>query len=153
MFHNGPAPDIKSPETEEVTMSFMQWNDALSIKIDKFDSQHKKLIDLVNDLQTAMMQRKGNEIISTAIKMLIDYTQTHFKEEEMFLKKHNYPELDAHSKEHAGFVNAVLGFKKQYEAGTLSTTVQLFSFLNTWITQHIKKSDAKYGQALAGKPV
>jgi len=134
-------------------MPLIQWNDALSVKIDKFDDQHKKLVGLINELHTAMSQGKGKEIISHAINAMIDYTRTHFKDEEAFMKMHNYPELNAQQKAHAQFVDKVLDFKKQYETGVLTTTVQLFSFLNTWLIEHIKKSDAKYGQALANKAV
>ena len=134
-------------------MPLIQWSDALSVKIGKFDDQHKKLIGLINELHAAMTQGKGKEVISLAIKAMLDYTQVHFKDEEAFLKRYNYPELDAQHKEHTYFVNTVLDFKKQYEANSLSTVVQIFNFLNTWLVQHIKKADAKYGQVLAGKPI
>jgi hemerythrin-like metal-binding protein len=98
-----------------------------------------------------MSQGKGKEVISHAINSMIDYTRTHFKDEEAFLQMHNYPELNAQQKAHAEFVDKVLNFKKQYEAGTLTTTIELFGFLNKWLVEHIKKSDTKYGQALANK--
>jgi hemerythrin len=40
-------------------MALITWNDGYSVKVKQFDDQHKKLIDMVNELHDAMGIGKG----------------------------------------------------------------------------------------------
>jgi hemerythrin len=45
---------------EEMNMSLIQWNDRLSVHVAEIDGQHQKLVGMINDLNDAMRQGKGN---------------------------------------------------------------------------------------------
>ncbi|HQJ76422.1 MAG TPA: bacteriohemerythrin [Bacteroidota bacterium] len=127
-------------------MGTITWNDSLSVKVLAIDQQHKKLVDMINELSDAMRSGKGRDVLSKIISGLILYTGTHFKTEEKYFDQFGYPEAEIHKKEHEAFVLKVLEFKKGFEKGDLNLTVEIMDFLSDWLQNHIKGSDKKYSQ-------
>jgi hemerythrin-like metal-binding protein len=56
------------------TAVLFPWSDTYSVKINMVDSQHKVLVDLINELHQAMMARKGKESLGVVLASLIKYT-------------------------------------------------------------------------------
>ncbi|MCP3924395.1 MAG: hemerythrin family protein [Desulfobacterales bacterium] len=125
-------------------MAFINWNDSLSVGVEKFDKEHKVLVGIINDLSDAMKQGKGKEVIGKTLDGLIDYTMNHFKNEEMYFKKFNYPDKADHIKEHLSFVEKVSEFKEGFETGKLSLSIEVMNFLKDWLQKHINTTDKKY---------
>ena len=134
-------------------MAFMEWEDTLSVKVSEFDEAHKKLIVMINNLHTAMSHGKGKEFVSSLLKEMKTYAQEHFSQEESFMKKHGFSGLAAHQEMHKLFMEKAAGLEKDAQAGKLTVTIDLLDFLRNWLVGHIKEVDAKYGAALAGKPL
>src|SRR5690606_34516511 len=126
-------------------MALISWSDSLSVKVKQFDDQHKKLVDMVNQLFDAMKAGKGNQVMGDILKSLIQYTQTHFAAEERVLKQHGYPDLEAHKKEHNALVMQVLDLQKQLQEGKSVLTQHVMTFLRDWLSKHIQGDDKKYG--------
>ncbi len=63
-------------------MAFIAWTDELSVDIGEIDEQHKKLINMINDLSYAMSKGKGRDVIEAILVGLRDYTVEHFAHEE-----------------------------------------------------------------------
>jgi len=134
-------------------MALLVWNDSYSVKVRRFDDQHKKLIDLVNQLHEAMKAGKGSAILNDVLGPLAAYTQTHFSEEERLMLYNGYPGYMEHKKAHDQLVAHVRDFQKQVEAGTASVSLGLMTFLKDWLLQHIQGVDRKYGPYLNEKGV
>ncbi len=125
-----------------------QWKDSYSVKVAALDNQHKKLFDLINELHVAMSRGHGKDIVGDVLRRLIDYTVHHFSAEEMLMQNHNFPGLVAHRAEHKALTDKVLAFKKEFDAGTSYVTVQLMTFLQQWLKNHIQTVDQRYGDFL-----
>jgi hemerythrin-like metal-binding protein len=123
----------------------MPWNESLSVKVTRFDNEHKKLIGLIDELSDAMSHGKGKEILSKTLNDLIDYTATHFKNEEQAMQQHGYQAYKSHKHQHDEFVAKALELKEGYEKGSTMISVSVLHFLNTWVNDHIKKTDFQYG--------
>ncbi len=134
-------------------MPLLTWNDTYSVKIKKFDDQHKRLIDLINQLHDAMLVGKGKEAMGNVLNSLVDYTKTHFAAEETLMKLHNYPDYEQHKKEHNLLVMQVLDIQKQLREGKTPITQAIMFFLKEWLQQHIQGNDKKYGPFLNNKGV
>jgi len=65
-------------------MALISWNDNLSVHVGEIDRQHQQLIKMINDLDDAMKQGKGKEVLGKIVKGLSDYTAYHFSTEERF---------------------------------------------------------------------
>lgn len=130
-------------------MSFIKWNESLSINFPKIDEQHKKLVDIVNKLHDNMSKGKGKEALGEVFNNLIDYTVYHFNTEEEYMIKYNFPGLATHQIEHKKLTDDVLKLKHKFEKGESVITIEVMNFLKKWLADHIEKTDKKMGEFLA----
>jgi hemerythrin len=134
-------------------MALITWNDSYSVKVKQFDEQHKKLIDLINQLHDAMKVGKGGQVLGDILKALIDYTGNHFAAEERLMKLYSYPEYEQHKKEHNQLVQKVLDVQKKLQEGSAPISQAVLTFLKEWLVNHIQGNDKKYGPFMNGKGV
>jgi len=127
-------------------MALIKWDDSFSMHVVKIDQQHKTLVSMINELNDAMRQGKGKDVLGKIMNGLISYTATHFKTEEDYFNQFGYPEADSHKKEHIAFVQKVSEFKDGFEKGKLSLSIEVMNFLCDWLQNHIKGTDKKYSQ-------
>ena len=132
-------------------MALIQWNDSLSVNVAEIDRQHQKLIKMINDLSEAMKEGKGNDILGEILTSLVDYTKTHFKQEETYFDRFGYPDADSHKKIHEAFVTKISEFQAGLEEGSLSLSVRVMVFLSDWLRNHINGIDKKYSSFFNAK--
>ncbi len=126
-------------------MAHIEWDNALySVKIDEFDNHHKRIVDYINELHSAMMVGKGKEALHEILHQLKEYTQYHFKAEEEKMIDANYPFLEEHKKEHRKLIQMLTDRMKDYEKGSMEVSVDTFKFLKQWLFDHIQGTDRKY---------
>ena len=128
------------------------WDVAYSVGHPTIDDQHKKLVNMINDL-FQLDKDGGNATKATFAKTFSkagEYAQTHFHEEEEILDKAGYPNLSEHKKEHVIFMNGVWSQFSSFNEGNESP-VGLARFLKKWLLTHIAVSDKKYAPYLVEK--
>lgn len=126
-------------------MALVDWNSSLSVGVSKFDDEHKKLVDMVNNLHDAMKAGKGKEVVGTILDGLVTYTRTHFASEEKLMLQHKYPGYENHKKEHNALVMQVTDVVSQFKSGSAPLASSVLQFLVAWLTKHIKGDDKQYG--------
>ncbi|ABA87768.1 hemerythrin family protein [Syntrophotalea carbinolica DSM 2380] len=134
-------------------MALIQWNTSLSVNIAEIDTQHQRLISMINELNDAMLQGRGKDVLGKIIAGLVSYTATHFATEEKYFDRHGYPASNAHKQEHRDFTAKVSEFKQGFDEGRLGLSVSVMNFLGDWLRNHIKGSDMDYSPFLTGKGV
>ncbi|HOJ65345.1 MAG TPA: bacteriohemerythrin [Spirochaetota bacterium] len=136
-------------------MDFVEWDQKYSVNIKEIDNQHKKLINLANELFKACLIGKefAEKEFKNVIKEAVDYVKVHFKFEEELLFKYNYPEFKQHKQEHEDFVRKILEDVKNFESGKNFVPNNFARFLRDWTLQHIAVSDKKYSAFLKSKGV
>jgi methyl-accepting chemotaxis protein len=152
-FDLGKDNAIKGRTSSHKTRPIMRWSNSLSVGIESIDSQHKVLIDLINDLFYEMNSTNGRQAVSSAFSKLNKYTESHFAYEENLFDKHNYAEKDAHKKIHKKLVAQVVDFQTQFDSGKKDVSLELMEFLKDWLLKHIKGTDKKYSSFLQSKGV
>ncbi|MDU9049133.1 MAG: bacteriohemerythrin [Candidatus Electrothrix sp. Rat3] len=125
-------------------MSLIKWNDSLSVNVVRIDQEHKKLVEMINELTDAMKAGQGKDVLGKILDGLISYTASHFQLEEKYFQQVKYPDAAAHKQEHAAFVQKVTEFKKEFDAGRATVSVNILQFLSKWLQNHIKGTDQKY---------
>ncbi|MHC4267679.1 MAG: bacteriohemerythrin [Planctomycetota bacterium] len=132
-------------------MPLLSWNESMSVNIEEIDSQHKKLIGIINTLFDAMKVAKGSDVLDEVLKKLFDYVHYHFKMEEKYFDKFEYSESQLHKNEHRYFSEQINEFKKAHAEGKLtqnedgtSLTVGLWKLLKDWFVNHVLIFDKKY---------
>lgn len=123
----------------------ISWDESLSVNVGEIDKQHKKLIEIVNDLDQAMSQGKGKMVLGKLLDGLVSYTATHFGFEEKCFEQFGYVEADSHKKAHLDFERKVTEFKEQFDRDKFGLSIDVDKFLCNWLQDHIKGVDKKYG--------
>jgi hemerythrin len=134
-------------------MPLVEWEPKYSVGIAAIDTQHKNLIDIVNQLHEAMRTGKANQELNQVLDRLVEYTNTHFRAEELLLQTNGYPTLTDHKKIHASMVGQISELKTKMQKSSIGMSVTVSNFLKTWLTDHIMVEDKKYGVYLNQKGV
>lgn len=132
---------------------FVEWKDELSVGIGSIDDDHKKLLSLINNLQTAVYYPTGEAFERQALKELVDYTKYHFEREEKLMRDNDYPEFEEHKRQHEAMIARVTGCMTAYEKDREGTIDDLTRFLKTWLVKHIAGTDQKYSAFLRSRGV
>ena len=98
----------------EMKMALIQWDNTFSVNVAEIDKQHQKLVALINNLNDAMKQGKGKDILAKIIGDLFAYAGDHFAIEEKYFDKFGYPAATSHKLEHANFVKKVSEFQERF---------------------------------------
>jgi hemerythrin len=123
---------------------FILWNESYNIGIGSIDTQHKKLVDILNELYESFVDQTTGQKLHVILKELDDYTVYHFGNEEELFQKHAYPNSEAHIQEHIAFVQKLKEFNAELIEGKASLTFQLMNYLKNWLLGHICGSDQAY---------
>lgn len=123
-------------------MAYFQWASDLAVDDDgPIDTDHKKLVDLINELHTATSQGQGREVVERIMDELVAYTMSHFQREEAIMTSLNYPRLDGHRLGHQKFSETIQELQAKYKAGSITVASQLSTVLRDWLSLHIRRND------------
>lgn len=75
-------------------MAYFEWADDMVIDNGQIDAEHRKLVDLVNELHTATSQGNGQSVVADLLERLIADTAEHLRHEEMQMQQAEFPGLE-----------------------------------------------------------
>ncbi|WP_419786998.1 bacteriohemerythrin [Pseudodesulfovibrio sp.] len=127
-------------------MAQIEWTLTLDTGLPRIDEQHKQLVVYSNDLIQAMKENRGDAVLEALFEKLLDYTDSHFSEEEEFMESVGYPDLEAQRTAHRRLLNEVGHFREKLLSGVPVTPEQTLEFINGWIIKHIMIMDSKIGE-------
>lgn len=126
------------------------WEDRLNTGISTVDMEHRKLIKLANELAVSIIDGEAKEHLKTVLDKLLEYTASHFKNEEALFTKFKYPNMEEHIAEHHDLTQKVMNLHKEI---SLRFAGNIVEFLNSWLIDHILASDFKYAEYLKDRGV
>jgi len=132
-------------------MALIVWNEKFSVNVKEIDEQHKKLFDMINELDDAIVACKAKDVLSKTLADMINYTETHFSIEEGYMKESDYPELPEHKKAHDEFTSKVKRLQENFSAGRDVFSQDVMNILKDWLSNHILFMDRKYMPFLGNK--
>jgi len=135
------------------TRKYLDWKDEYCVGIDSIDQQHRKLVDLINQLQTAVDYSTGEEFEREALDELVDYTKTHFSYEEGLMSDNGYPDFEPHKAVHNKMIKKVEEVLAEYEKDHDAAMSNAVEFLRGWLINHINGTDKEYSSFLIEKGV
>jgi len=129
------------------------WSSELETGIRTIDLQHEELIEMINELDDASLARRGQIVLEDVLQRLGSYVTFHFTTEEALMA--GLPQAESHAAEHRQqhrlFIEQVGKLRAKAEHERDETMSELVSFLNSWLYQHILKTDRKLGALLNGQ--
>lgn len=136
------------PAKTNTTPKAVTWSERYSVGVASIDTEHQKLIGMVNDLHAAMMQGKGKEVLGKIFDGLAAYTVSHFTREESLMRVHSYPGLERHKAEHDKLIAKVKELQAGYKSGQAAISMDVMAFLQHWLVDHIVGVDKAYSAHL-----
>lgn len=130
---------------------FVVWKDEYSVGVEAMDNEHRKLLNLINHLQTAIHYQTGGSFEQEALNELMDYTRYHFQHEEELMRQYGYPELAAHQQQHREMVAQAEAFVADYRSKGHTALVGVADYLKDWLIRHINGTDKAYGAFIQQK--
>jgi len=124
----------------------VSWTADLSVGIDAIDVQHKRIVDYINQLHEAGLN-KDRDAISRVLEELMEYTVSHFSFEEELMEQARYRFAAPHKKVHELFTRRIAEYRHRFKLGE-DVAVEMQSTLIKWLMNHIKREDMNYSLAV-----
>jgi diguanylate cyclase (GGDEF)-like protein/hemerythrin-like metal-binding protein len=122
----------------------VKWADEWLCGNDSINKEHKKLLDLGNEMvENSYKFSKQDEIIQL-VSNFFTYLIEHFENEEINLKNINYEHYQHHLNTHRELIKKFSGLKKELEDTNAKPEVLLNFLLNDMLIGHIEKEDLKF---------
>ncbi len=134
-------PDDESFQKFEV----FPWNSNFDTGVEAIDTQHKKLISILNNLARSLIINE-DFLVNETFEELTDYANYHFSEEEQFWFTYFSEDdsaLTSHLLSHASFLPKVIEIKNQKGHSLASIVEEIIKFLIRWLTFHILDNDKR----------
>ena len=112
------------------------WQPDFETGIAVVDTQHRMLVEMINRIETADAAGLQN-----VVNDLADYASLHFDTEEILMLQYAFPGAKEHAAEHEKFSRQVAHLRAEKELAVVTDKTNLFSFLKSWLINHIQVSD------------
>jgi hemerythrin len=100
-----------------------------------------------------MAKGAAKDVMGKILDELVNYTKTHFAQEEKYFDQFKYPEVEKHKNEHTILTTKAVALQTEFKSGKTALSIQTMNFLKDWLTNHIMVSDKAYSSFLIGKGV
>ncbi|MBF0358130.1 MAG: hemerythrin family protein [Magnetococcales bacterium] len=134
-------------ESDSGHEQLFQWHEEFSVAVDEMDDHHKKLFNMSEKVIRAV-DLADEKVAERALDFLIEYSQSHFLDEEDLMLRHGYPELHQHKRIHKRLTESIIKLQKELEANSYKAGIDLGLFLKEWILNHVLTEDQKYAHFL-----
>ncbi|PLX50561.1 MAG: hypothetical protein C0613_03675 [Desulfobulbaceae bacterium] len=134
-------------------MARIEWDDSFSVGNSEIDDQHKRWIDLYNKMDEALTGggvASIDSLAGEALAAMNDYAHNHFKFEEAYMAKLNYPKLVEHRRIHRDFEDMIYRYNREINDGQLFLNSSLIKIIRNWLLDHILHEDKKYSAFAQG---
>ncbi len=125
-------------------VQYMEFGPELVTGNELIDSQHKELIEKINDLLKACESGDGKRKALKTLDYLEEYTNFHFGQEEALQESIGYPGLKEHKAKHEEFVKQIkelFEMLEDQEGPTDAFVEQVNQNVINWFTHHIQGFD------------
>lgn len=124
------------------------WDIKLSTGDEHTDSQHKVLIDKLNEFEVIVSSNSSGDIRREAgevLDFLQFYAAWHFAQEEQLMAELNCPVAAVNKAEHARFLEMFGRFYSQWQSSSMDIELARSTYrkLSEWVTDHIMTVDTQ----------
>lgn len=119
------------------------WTEEISVNNEKFNVQHKRLFEIINELGEDLAETDPEEY-ARLLSCLTDYFRTHFAAEEAYMKQLGYPDLKIHHTEHTRLMYDITMFNLNHTHQVPTRASEVQKFMKDKFLHHILNFDLAY---------
>lgn len=121
------------------------WTDDLCIGNALMDKDHRRMVELVNQLLGVMKAGLGREFVEDGIAQIVSHAVFHFGREERLMRQIDYVDYERHKAEHDALLCEVSEFESHLGLGAETLNPARWLFLRNWVFNHIRTNDKLFG--------
>jgi hemerythrin len=129
-------------------MTYFIWTNSLNTGVDLIDDDHRQLVGMINALNDAIAEGRGQDVMGKVLDNMILYCRVHFGREEGVMQLTNYPKYQQHKREHEKLLHEIDLLKKDYDKGVTVNSTHMAKMLGDWLRNHIVSVDMQLAAAL-----
>ncbi len=127
-------------------MASLAWDKGLATGVQTMDVDHRLQISLINAFEALLKRKENGGLAERTIAQLVDFTSLHFLSEELMMRLHGYPGLEAHQAEHARLLGSVSEIRRRIGSAEGEATAKALDELRQWLVEHIQTMDHAFAQ-------
>ncbi len=130
-------------------MKDIVWGKVLSVEVDEIDEDHRKLVNLFNLLNHAVMEQESSDYLAALLEELVNCTVWHFSHEERLMLKYDYKDMEEHKAEHRELIKSAKALQQKILRADNTIVDEDIEYLERWLTEHIFTYDMRLGDYLS----
>lgn len=138
-------------EESMIFLEIFPWTANFETGIELIDEQHKKLVDILNQLAAHLANRSDAIRLNEIFDELADYADYHFKSEEKIWAEYFHEDewYINHEHTHGSFIDEVIALKNNTDNAPMDDVVYgVVTFLSKWLAYHILDTDKRMALAV-----
>jgi hemerythrin-like metal-binding protein len=125
---------------------FFRFESRYLVGIDALDSQHRRIVDLLNELHGSVIAKKPGDLHLEILTRLVNLTKIHFATEEQILRAHSYPGYLLHKAAHDGLGRNLVDYREQIAKGERDLALEYVELMKLWLVDHLADFDLEYAR-------
>ncbi len=127
------------------------WSRTFEVGLERIDCEHKMILSALTDFLITVENDLGQRLAIRVLRVLYNYTKSHFENEEQIMRDIEYELLDEHHWWHGEFLERLEGVRDRFQSGE-NVCESLIGLFRNFLHQHILVDDAKIGEFARGLP-
>lgn len=127
-----------------MSLRYLTWTDELTVGQRGFDRDHHALAELLNEVLVAADGEASPGVLAMLVHNLTVATETHFIKEEAYLRRIQFPGLEAHAAEHKRLMVEIRLLERGVSGGRVVLDDKAADFLRHWLVDHVVEFDKAY---------
>jgi hemerythrin-like metal-binding protein len=128
------------------------WRSSFEIGHDVIDRQHRRLLNLGNELNGALLQHKPREDVELMLDVLVTDVGTHLKQEDELTGGNGTPQWRRVREAHRALLAAAVDMRDRYRAGDASAGELVGFVAYDLIAMHVVKEDLRFAPGERARP-
>ena len=124
-------------------MTLIDWKPEFSVGVASVDSEHRELIDLINDLHDRVGDNASAEEVVSMLGEIFAKISAHFALEEKYMRETRYPLLTEHKADHETLLDELRDIMDLVDDDGDYDEQGLSQDLRRWFTEHFRTHDAR----------
>lgn len=131
----------------------IEWSEQMATGIPAIDKQHHFLVETLQAANERLLSDRDGNLLENISKDLLGYAITHFETEEALMQRYGYDtaypdKAKNHIAEHREFSRKVVSIYDQLREGENVSRIEVLTFLNHWLYDHLLGVDRQYCEYL-----
>ena len=130
-------------------MAILGWRKEFETGIAEVDSEHRELVELINELHKQLDNKASKQAISEFLGEVFAKISSHFALEESVMRKYSYDQYSDHKNDHEKLLDDIRQIMDDFEDNKyIDYAEALTDAVHDWFVNHFKTKDARLHKLL-----